>query len=645
MRRRRNSRILKQTDGSLQGRSGEGHPTGSLSPVSRRNSIFSHLKNIALKAAGFIRNLPIRTKLIFSYLLLIIFPALLIGTLSLYSSSTVIKRKTGQYARDILFETGKNIQVKLREAELLSFQVVSNTDIHDALRMTNHGFLSEHEKLYYERIINTQMRELISSLPGIAAIQIISNTNVSYYINPASLSLETMRLGEEERRTLEQADGSVCWFDTDPASCTTAMGRVINSHLNLQKIGYVMIYLRESVIFNTFGEAELFSNGELLIINDMGNIISCRDKAVLGSQNPFTTPEIISSVSAEDFKTLNIDGSMYYVTFRAVEGTSWRLFSYIPAMEYDKDILWLRFWLWLIILIACLLSVAVSLAISNGISRPVRDLSRKMLKIGDGDFSVTSTYASKDEIGVLSLHFNMMVEQVKQLIRKVYQEELLKQKAELKSLRMQINPHFLYNSLESINWMARIRGVPEIGKMVKALGDLMRASISGEDFITVEEEIRNINNYLTIQKFRYGEKVKVDFEIDPEIRKIKIPKLILQPVVENAIVHGIEKKVGNGSILITGKKLAGKIQLRVEDDGIGMEEEQASTILTNNDQIISEGHTHIGLQNVDRRIRMYYGEENPVTITSKPGEGTSVTICIPMQENGALHTMHANAQN
>ncbi|NLO39525.1 MAG: sensor histidine kinase [Ruminiclostridium sp.] len=589
------------------------------------------MRGFFVRTASYIRNLPIKRKLVFSFLILIVVPALIIGLLSLHWSSTLLKRKTGQYARDILLETNKNIQVKLQEAELLSFQVVSNTDIHDALRMTNHGFLSEYEKVYYERIINTQIRELISSLPGIAAIQVISNTNASYYINPASLSLETMHLGEEEKRVLQQAEGSVCWFDTDPASCTTAMGRVINSHINLQKIGYVVIYLRESFIFNTFGEAEFFGNGELLLINEWGSIISCRDKAMLGSQNSFTAAEIINNATADDFNTFKINENNYYVTYRTVEGTSWRLFSYIPTMEYDKDIHWIRNWIWLIILAACLLSVAVSIAISNGISRPVRELSQKMLKIGDGDFSVSSTYVSKDEIGTLSLHFNKMVEQVKQLIRKVYQEELLKQKAELKSLRMQINPHFLYNSLESINWMARIRGVPEIGKMVKALGDLMRGSIGGEDFVTVEEEIRNIDNYLTIQKFRYGEKVKVDFMIDPAILPIKIPKLILQPIVENAIVHGIEGKVGNGGIVITGKNLTGKIELRVEDDGVGMEEDLVAVILTNNDEFKPEGHTHIGLKNVVRRIRMYYGDETPFTITSKPGEGTAVTICIPKQ--------------
>lgn len=584
---------------------------------------------------NFIRDLPIQRKLVMSFLFLSIFPALLIGILSLNWSSTLLKNKTGQYARDILLETCKNIQVKLHEAELLSFQVVSNMDIHDSLRVLNQGSLSETEKLYYERTIGNQIRELISSVPDIAAMQIISNANASYYVNPASLPLSSMVLEEEEISRLNEANGSVCWFDTDPVTCTIAVGRVINSHLNLQKLGYVIIYIRESVIFNTYGEAEFFGTGELFLLSDQGNIVSCRDKSMLGAQSQFTVPELIRDVPVDSFSTLKIDNNNYYVTYQPIESNSWRLYSFIPTSVYDKDTLWLTNWIWMIIFIACLLSIAASIAIAKGISRPVRDLSQKMLRIGEGDFSVSSTYVSKDEIGVLSLHFNKMVDQVKLLIQKVYQEELLKQKAELKSLRMQINPHFLYNSLESINWMARIHGVPDIGKMVKALGDLMRASIGGEDFISVEEEIRNINNYLTIQKFRYGDKISIDFDIDPEIHQYRIPKLILQPIVENAIVHGIERKVGNGAIHITGKNLPSKIQLMVQDDGIGMEEALVKDILSDVPRHTDGGHTHIGLKNVDRRIRMYYGEDNPLIITSKPGEGTSVILYIPKQEQTA----------
>lgn len=580
-----------------------------------------------------IRDLPIQRKLIISFLLLIIFPAILIGTLSFYRSSVLIKGKTQQYTRDILIETGKNLEIKLEEAVRLSFQIVSNTDLNNSLRMINKGNLNNQETLYYERTIDTQLRELISTVPGIAAILVIPDNGDIYYINPSSLSSSTMYIDEEEKHILEKANGSVCWFDIDPDSRTIKLGRMINSPLNQEKIGYVFIYIRESLIFNTFSETGLFRSGAFLIINESGNIISCRDKNLLGQPNPYGLPEITDPSYIEGFSTLNIDGRNYYVSYRAINGTPWRMFSYIPALEYEKEIIRLRNWIGLIILCACILSVTFSIAISNGIAKPVQDLSQKMLKIGVGDFSVSSTYDSKDEIGVLSHHFNKMVEQVKQLIRKAYEEELLKQKAELKSLRMQINPHFLYNSLESINWMARMHGLPEVGKMVKALGDLMRASIGGGDFVTVEEEIRNINNYLTIQKFRYGDKVTAEIDIDPSIYKVTIPKLILQPIVENAIVHGIERKVGNGKITIKGRKAEGIILLQVEDDGMGMDENMIAGIFSENNFPREEGHTHIGLQNVDRRIKMYYGDDNHITITSRPGKGTVVRISIPDQKN------------
>jgi len=251
---------------------------------------------------------------------------------------------------------------------------------------------------------------------------------------------------------------------------------------------------------------------------------------------------------------------------------------------------------------------------------------------------------------VLSEHFNKMVLQVQKLIQEVYQEQYLKQKAELKSLRAQINPHFLYNTLESINWMARIRNVPEIGDMVKALGDLMRASISGDDFVTLHDEVTNITNYLKIQKFRYGDRLEVSIGISPETGKIIVPKLILQPIVENSIVHGLEEKLEDGHIEISSTLENGDVIIIIRDDGVGMEKEKADHL----NRLFSEYqpgpavsaasakvdirkdigsrddmHTHIGLINVDRRIKMYYGAGYGLSVSSVKGEGTCVRAVLP----------------
>lgn len=579
------------------------------------------------KIKKYFGDLPIYKKLLFSFLFLAIFPALFIGIFAFCRSSELIKNKTEQYTNDILMETGNNIENNLREAERLTFQVVSNSIIQDGLKKSNRGLVNEQEKISAEKNIDTQLRGLISSVSDIAAVQVISNNGIIYYINPASISLGD---NTEEKKELEKRKGSPCWFNTNPSTQTLMVGRVINSLETQEKIGYVFVYLRESSIINAFKETELFNNGILYVIDHSGYIVSAKDKSLLGKRNEFTTAKAINGLAHNNFTISKISGRNYYVSYRDIQGTPWRMVSFIPSLEYEREIILLRNWIFYIILFCCLMSLALSVLISKGISKPVRDLSERMHEVGEGNFDVRIDCDSKDEIGMLSRHFNEMVSQVRQLIKKVYQEELLKQKAELKSLRMQINPHFLYNTLESINWMARIHGVPEIGKMVKALGDLMRASIGGEDFISIREEIRNIENYLTIQKFRYGDKIEAEMIIQPEISDIKIPKLILQPIVENAIVHGIENKTGNGKITIEGFLTDQTVVLKVKDDGIGMDEETCSKILSEDYQDGNTGkHAHIGLKNVDKRIKMYYGDNYGLNIRSRKGTGTCVSICLP----------------
>lgn len=580
------------------------------------------------------KDMPIRNKLLLSFLALIILPVMLIGFFSFYTSKGLLKQKTEQYACDILMETGENVDVKLREVERLSFQIVSSMPIQQSLRKVNRGLHDEYEKIDVEKTIDTQLKGFLPPEMGIAAIRIISLSNITYYVNPGSI---TFPEDDTENRTLAKGGGSAVWFRTDPHSGTITMGRIVNSIINQEKVGYVLIYLRENSIYNVYKKTEFFKKGDFFIIDNDGTIISHKDKRLLNTFIGNTAKGITPNRLKDNFITTQVNSRIYYVASRPVNNARWKIVTIIPTEQYDGDIVWLRGWTIVICASCCLLALLISFGLSGSISMPLRKLSAMMEKVGRGNFNVALPCESMDEVGILSCHFNRMVVQVQKLIQEVYQEQYLKQKAELKSLRMQINPHFLYNTLESINWMARIKGVPEIGDMVKALGDLMRVSISGDDFITVKEEIANVVNYLKIQKFRYGDRFAARISIGVDIEKVRMPKLLLQPIVENAIVHGLEEKLESGWIDITGSLEEGKVIITITDNGIGMEEEVAATILAAPDDQPAggcgpscDGHTHIGLSNVDRRIRLCYGEEYGITITSSPGRGTSVKAIFPV---------------
>jgi len=596
------------------------------------------------------RDMPIRNKLLMSFLALIILPVITIGISSYYTSQQLLRQKTEQYTSDILMETGENVDVKLGEIERVSFQIVSNMTIQEALRKANLGIEDEYEKIRVERAIDNQLKGFVPLYLDIAAAQVISLSGTVYYVNPGSVTIE---ISETEKRILEENKGSAVWFGTNPWSQTIRVGRAINSIVDQELIGYEMILIRENSLHEIYKKTDLFKSGDILIADSDGRIISHKDKSKLD--------KLISSVAAGltmdsldgGFITTEIDGASSYIASRSINNGLWKMIAIIPTEQYEGDIILLRYWILGVCGVSCILSLLLSLRISDSISRPLRNLSAMMRKVGKGDFDVSIPTYSNDEVGVLSSHFNKMVAQVQKLIQEVYQEQYLKQRAELKSLRAQINPHFLYNTLESINWMARTRNVPEIGDMVKALGDLMRASISGDDFVTLNDEIENITNYLKIQKFRYGDRVNASIDISQEIGQMIIPKLILQPIVENSIVHGLEDKLDNGHISISGRLENGNVIMTICDDGVGIEKEKVdhlnrlfteyqaeSPVSAGNtkvrikkaDSSEDDMHTHIGLINVDRRIKMYYGSSCGLFISSVKGKGTCVSAVLPARK-------------
>ena len=349
---------------------------------------------------------------------------------------------------------------------------------------------------------------------------------------------------------------------------------------------------------------------------------------------------IYSQLKSEDTDTLaNLPDGTYsesnviYV-LQTVEGSPWRVVGVSYVDELVTSSLWENFWLLALAAAAVLLAALVSsIVISRALSRPLKGLSRAMRQFEKN--ADTFTYApvgGAREVQELSESFGHMVVKIQHLMETVRREEINLRKTELKALQAQINPHFLYNTLDSIAWMCEQGRNDEAVQMVNALAQLFRISISrGHELIPIRSELRHAESYLKIQKHRYKNQFSYRFNVDESCLDFLCNKITLQPIIENAIYHGINGLVDEGEIVITLRADGSDVVFTVADNGVGMEEEQIQAILRKE----RSDHTGIGIKNVNDRLKIYFGEGYGITIDSEPDVGTTVTIRMPqVREEG-----------
>lgn len=286
-----------------------------------------------------------------------------------------------------------------------------------------------------------------------------------------------------------------------------------------------------------------------------------------------------------------------------------------------------------ILLVALVMVYTISLLTTNRLLR----LSRQLNQVALGNLNVVSHIDGTDEIGQLSRQFNYMVSSINQLISQVIETneknsklEIAQREIKLKMMASQIHPHFLFNALESIRMNAHLKGEKEIANIVRLLGKLMRKNLEvGRERAPLKEEIEMIRSYLEIQKFRYEERLMYEIDFDSNAAEILIPPLIIQPLVENSVVHGLENKEGTVHVKVSVKLADNEIRVDVMDDGAGMSEQRLSELRGLIAQAEEEQRSRIGLRNVHQRLVLYYGEEHGLNIASEEGKGTEITFSIP----------------
>ncbi len=397
-----------------------------------------------------------------------------------------------------------------------------------------------------------------------------------------------------------------------------------------KKIGVLAAQVNSAVFENYFSDTQKGLSGETIVIDETGLPVLYSNRKLYEHFSECLDENL---EMRSRWKTIKLGGKEYMLIQRDVENIRAKLFIFIPMQDILFNISVLTKFLLLICFIVLLVSILCTAVISRYFYRPIGVLKSSMHQVKDGNLSVTIAETRKDDFQDIYDTFNDMTCRLEQLIQTVAEERTLNESAELRLLQEQLNPHFLYNTLDSIYSIAKIHKEEQIAEIVAAMSRFFRVSLSnGKNIVTMAEAADIARSYLIIQKIRFGNRINYSIEIEEGLVKIQVPKLLLQPIVENSIYHGIERKKGGGTIQIRISFLDEFCCIKVADDGIGMETEQLEEIKK---QLYSdEACQYFAVRNLAKQLRILYKGKEKIRIDSKIGEGTCVTILLPVTMEG-----------
>lgn len=392
-------------------------------------------------------------------------------------------------------------------------------------------------------------------------------------------------------------------------------------------LGVILLDIRHDIIQSSINGVTIGEKGFVFVMDQEDNIVYTPVNGIVYRVNP-------KWVKAMEPMSVQIQGGSYQIRSELSPYTGWRTVGVFSMDEVMSSVNTIVYILFTCVIISLVLVVIVSFKFSRTLTNPIFKLKRLMKQAESGDLTVRFNFEHNDEIGELGQSFNHMIARIDQLIQMVYVEQENKRTAEMKSLQEQIKPHFLYNTLDTISWMARDYDAEDIVRLVDALTNMFRIGLShGKDIITVKEEITHVSNYLYIQKIRYKDKLNYVIHVDESLYAIEVPKLILQPLVENAIYHGVKAKRGGGTITITGVPEGENLVFTVQDDGAGMLQEKVEELNRRmSERSVLDEQKSFGLFYIRERIQLCYGKGYGVHVESTLGEGTRVTITLPLYQ-------------
>lgn len=581
-------------------------------------------------------DLKISSKIAVIYIMLMIFSVIVSSFIYEKIYDNITSKKVSELSVQTLYTIKSNINSMIQNISNNSRIIISNQDIQSILKDSRNGKDNNSQIAMY-----TYLSSIIDSMNNVSSIYIYDNFGNKYYIDKQSkkcFKLDRIEDAYWYNTAMEKKGYYILRLNAGEKSNINinqnyvSFIRVINDMKSQKPIGTLVINIDESYFVNCYKDIISENGTNILLMNENNEyIVNPKEGHDFNQISELVTKELEKYSKEKGYNSIieKVRGQDYIFSFLKIEDYNWTIVSKIPFKELSKESNTFYFMTFIVTIINGILMFIGAISISRLITNPIKKLLRSMKGIENGEFKKVNIEVGNDEIGKLRDGYNIMIFEIEKLINRIVDEQKVKRKAELSVLQAQVKPHFLYNTLDAMGYLALSGKSDKVYEALEALGGYYRTSLSkGREVITVGEEIDIVKNYFLLQKLRYGDIFTDTYEVAPKVLNFKILKLVLQPIAENALYHGIKPK-GEKGIIKLKVDLVGKLmKISIEDNGVGMTEEELEKVM--NDKI-NNNNLSFGLRGTVERLKIFYGISEVYKIESRKRYGTKVTITIPIE--------------
>ena len=543
--------------------------------------------------------------------------------------------------QQMIEERGNIMSMTIDNVFKLCDEIITNDTIYEAL--CNYDQLSDTDFLRIHKEIEAFIASKYYFLNSIKAINII--TDDRQFLFDEGYDVSTGKYIEQIMETADVAGGKTVWsYIKDIGRKQTnyiITTRAINYRFRTERVGYLIVSISETYFKNLFSDLYLGENARIMVLDKNNDVVSSAvndERDAIGTKLSFL-PDAKDEVweAGSFFTASSEDGTKYTVVHAKIDQTDWQLVGLVADSYLNSESNAFFKMVLLAGILAFFVIIVVFFALSNSIFKPLDALVNHMRSADPASLMPFNGSKQSGEIETLANAYNAQISQIGDLIEEMKENEKNKNEMKLQLLQAQINPHFLFNTLDSLKWVALMSRCDNVAHGINALSELLRSAISKREYVTLKEEIHNIENYITIMKIRFNEYFDVHIALPKELEDTYILKMLLQPMVENSIIHGISNLNRKGLIEISAVRSENgqDVIITVRDNGVGFNEETLAAAAKDTRQ----KSFHIGMDNVAERIALYFGKEYGYEIHSVPGKGTEVIFTLPflVQEEGTSY--------